>query len=240
MATVYQYLTPAEYADLDLSVSGITNSDLAEKHISLAERWVDAYCRGWESFYPCLVGTVDAISGSTITSSVFGQCTRQNYWAVGGLYIRVASGTAAGAERLVTASDDTLVTLSSGITGLAVGDRFVLDQHSVFPRGRDFDGERPYLPPEIKLAVAAQVSYGVAKGSEHAGLWEPAQVTNAAGKLLGESYGSGYSYQQDGRAQLDPMAQFLAPQARALLRRFRSSGGRIVRRFRRFHGNKVV
>lgn len=233
MATVFQYLTPAEYAERDLSVSGITNATLAEKHISAAERMVDAYCRGWECFYPELTGTVLALPNSTtVSGSVFGN-ENPGYWAVGGLYLKVVDGAAAGAERLIVGSAESRCTITSGITGLAAGDRFVLKQKSVFPRGRDYDGELPEIPEGIKQAVAAQVAFAVQQGSEAFGQWAGAVVLNEKAKLTGESYGSGYSYQQDPSQSRDPGAQFLAPQARLLLRRFRSSTGRIMQRRRR-------
>lgn len=225
MATIYRYLTPTEYAELDLGVSGITNSALAEKHISSAERMVDAYVRGWPRFYGRLVGTVDGIVSATLTSSVFG-AENPGYWAVGGLYLRIAGGAAAGELVGVSDSGDANVTLDAPVVGLAAGDRFTLEQRSVFPRRHDYDGELPYIPDAVKMATAAQVSAMVHKGSEHAGPWQPGIADDA--NLSGESYGSGYSFQKNARATLDPQAALVCPMSRMLLRRFRSSIGRVV------------
>lgn len=232
MATVYQYLTPAEYADLDLSVSGITNSALAERHISLAERLVDAYCRGWRPFYPRLTGTADSgTTSSTLVAGVFGE-ENPNYWAVGGLYVRVIDGPAAGQERLVTASTGGQVTLASGVSGLAAGAQFTVDQRSVFPRDRDWDFELPFVPEPVKLAVAFQIAYGVRSGSEAFGPWEADVVRGERASVTSETYGSGYSYQRAQGALLTESARLIAPQARMLLRGFVNRTGRLVR-----HGN---
>jgi len=230
MATDYQYLTPAEYAAIDLSVSGITNSALAEKHISYAEKLVDAYCGAWPQFYPEPTGEVEAVAGAVVTSSTFGT-NNPNYWAAGGLYLHVYDGAGAGENRLIIASNSSnQVTLVSAISALDTTSKFILRQESVFPRYNDIDGaEVPYIPGQVKRAVAMQVSYGTQKGSEGAGMWHNEPVLNERADLVSESYGSGYSYSRDAR-KVQGAAQFIAPQAALHLRGFVWRLGKIMRR----------
>lgn len=226
MATDYQYLTPTEYAAYDLGVSGITNSALAEKHISHAEKMVDVYCGGWPRFYPRLTGTPSVVSGQEITAGVFGSYV-ENYWAKGGLYLVVYDGGGVGEERLITASSGETVTVTASIAGLTTASKFVLRQKSVFPRVYDYDAsDAPYIPERVKLATAAQVAFAVQAGSEGAGLWHAEPALGAKGQVISETYGSGYSYQRNpGLAQ--GIAQFVSPQARAILTGLRRTTGHI-------------
>jgi hypothetical protein len=227
MASEYQYLTTAEYASYDLAVSGITNEALAEKHVSHAEKMVDVYCGFWHRFYPRLTGVPSAVNGAVVTAGLFGGYA-VDYWAKGGLYLVVYDGGGAGEQRLITASNDAgEATLVSGISGLTTASKFVLRQLSVFPRAQDVDAaDVPYIPERVKLATAAQVSFAVQSGSEGAGLWHPEPALGAKGQVISETYGSGYSYQRN-PALAQGIAQFLSPQARAILHGLRRSTGRI-------------
>ncbi len=233
MASEYQYLTTAEYASYDLSVSGVTNDALAEKHISYAEKLVDAYCGAWPQFYTEDTGTPTAVSGAMVTANLFSNNYNPNYYAAGGLYLYVYEGTGAGEERLITASTTAgAVTLLTAISGMNAASKFILRQHSVFPRYKDIDGaDVPFIPRQVKQAVAAQVAYGTQKGSEGAGMWHSDPVSNERADLVSESYGSGYSYSRDARRVQGP-AQFIAPQAQMHLRGFIWRVGRLVRRDR--------
>lgn len=230
MASEYQYLTASGYADYDLSVSGVTNDALAEKHISYAEKLIDAYCGAWPRFYYEQTGEVDAVSGEVVTSSLFG-AYNTNYWATGGLYLHVYDGGGAGESRLITASNSSeQVTLASGITGLDTDSLFILRQRSVFPRSVDIDAANvPFIPEPVKMAVAAQVAFGTQKGSEGAGMWHSDPVLNERADLVSETYGSGYGYSRDAR-RVSGMGQFIAPQAALHLRGYVWRVGKIVRR----------
>lgn len=233
MASEYQYLTASEYAQYDLSVSGVTNTTLAEQHISYAEKLVDAYCGAWPQFYSEPTGEASAVSGATVTADIF-QSQAYGYWAVGGLYLYVYEGGGVGQERLITGSttDTGQVTLLSGITGLAASSKFILRQHSTFPRYKDVDAANiPFIPRQVKMAVAAQVSFGTQKGSEGAGMWHSDPVLNERAALTSEAYGSGYTYSRDAR-MVQGAAQYIAPQAAMHLRGFIWRLGRLERRDR--------
>ena len=229
MSSEYQYLTSAEYASYDLSVSGVTNEGLADKHISYAEKLVDAYCGAWPRFYQEYTGTVDAVSDEVVTASVFGSY-RTNYWAAGGLYLCVFAGGGAGEEELIIGSNSSeQVTLRAAISGMDSTSEFVLRQYSVFPRFRDVDAANvPLIPRNVKQAVAAQVAYGTQRGSEGAGMWHSEPVLNDRADLVSESYGSGYGYSRDAR-RVEGMGQFIAPQAGLHLRGFIWRVGKISR-----------
>lgn len=229
MASEYQYLTTTEYASYDLSVSGVTNTALAEKHISYAEKLIDAYCGAWPKFYHESTGQVDDVSDTLVTASLFDN-RHTNYWAAGGLYLFVFDGGGVGEERLITASNASgQVTLASAISGLDTTSEFVLRQYSVFPRYKDVDaGDIPFIPRQVKQAVAAQVAFGTQKGSEGAGMWHSEPVLNDRGDLVSESWGSGYSYSRDAR-RVEGMGQYIAPQAAVHLRGFIWRVGKISR-----------
>lgn len=229
MASDYQYLTTAEYASYDLSVSGVTNESLAEQHISYAEKVIDAYCGAWPRFYCEQTGEVDDVDDTTVYSSTFGDYNL-NYWAAGGLYLCVYDGGGVGEERLITASDEEEVTLASAISGLVAGSKFALRQYSVFPRSKDVDGTQvPFIPRQVKMAVAAQVAFATQKGSEGAGLWHADPVLNDRADITSENFGSGYSYSRDARKVVGP-DQFIAPQAVLHLRGFKWRVGKMRRR----------
>lgn len=232
MASEYQYLTAAEYASFDLGVSGITNTALAEKHISYAEKLVDAYCGAWPQFYIESTGVPTVVAGAVVTSDYFGSYFT-NYWAAGGLYLHVYDGGGAGESRLIIASTTAgTVTMTSGIVGLDTDSKFIMRQHSTFPRYSDVDAaDVPFIPPQVKQAVAAQVSYGTQRGSEGAGMWHSDPVLNARANITSETYGTGYGYSRDAR-MVQGAAQFIAPQAALHLRGFIFRLGRVVRRDR--------
>jgi hypothetical protein len=220
MASDFKYLTTDEYASYDLSVSGVTNVALAEKHISYAEKLIDAYCGAWPKFYHESTGQVDAVSDTLVTASLFDN-RHAGYWAVGGLYLYVFDGGGVGAERLITASNTAgQVTLATAISGLDTTSEFVIRQYSAFPRYCDVDAaDIPWIPRQVKQAVAAQVAFATQKGSEGAGMWHSDPVLNDRGDLVSESWGSGYSYSRDAR-RVEGMGQFIAPQAAVHLRGF--------------------
>jgi len=231
MASEYQYLTTAEYASYDLAVSAITNETLADQHISYAEKLVDAYCGAWPQFYSEPTGEVEAVSGAVVTSTLtFGTSYNPNYWAAGGLYLHVYAGAGVGEERLITASSTAgTVTLLTAISGMDTTSKFILRQHSCFPRYKDIDGaDVPFIPKQVKMAVAAQVAYGTQRGSEGSGMWHSDVVSNDRSSITSESYGSGYSYSRDAR-MVQGAAQFIAPQAAMHLRGFIWRLGRLIR-----------
>lgn len=231
----FRYIAPSELPTYILTLSGITNQALAAKHISQAERLIDAYVGPQQRFYsPELTGKVGAAaSGVSLQADVFGQRLR-NYWAHGGLYVRVLENpggpNSVGEQRLVVASNSDTVTLVSAFTDtLAVGARFEIRQLSAFPRWVDRAPlDVPRIPEEVKLATAWQVEYGIRYGSEAYGLSDPSVVTDERGDIQSESYGSGYSVTRDTRRSKDGLGVWVAPKSRAILRRLLNSTGRLV------------
>lgn len=220
----FNYLTTAEYAALNIAVSGITNETLAAQHISAAERLIDAYVGPWQPFFPDWTGTVTSATVSGVTSSIFGEGRPPDYWAVGGLYVEFYEGTAAGQKRLVTASSGLTVTVGAAWSPTpAAGDKFALRQLSRFPRWpQDWfrTQRRARLPEGLKQAVAAQVAYMVAKGSEAFGQWSDAVIEDGKAGVTSEAYGTGYSVSRDPRAAgVGSVAgRMIAPQARLHLK----------------------
>lgn len=230
----YNYVATGELADLIPSMATVTNPTLAAQFISDAEMVIDAFAGPGPYFYPRLSGRFDALlaSGSTdVTASIFGR-RRPNYWAQGGVYMKVVSSsesTIVGQSRLVvaSASPDT-VTLASGFLVDAPAEtQFTYRQESQFPRRWDVNtlGD-PDMRPLLKRAVAAQVEYGIQFGSEAFGLGDPAVVTDDSGAVTQRSYGTGYSEARDPNRAAG-LARWIAPRARVLMRQLLSSTGRI-------------
>jgi hypothetical protein len=230
MASDFQYLTTAEYISRNLAISGVADTAAMEGHISYAERLIDAHCGAWPRYYSQPTGEVEAVSGASITSSAFSTGYVANYWAVGGLYLYVYEGGGQGAERLITSSSDNTAGLLTAVSGMDTTSKFILRQHSVFPRYLDVDGSStPYIPRRIKDAVASQVAFGFQKGDDSDGLWHDDAVLNDRGDLVSESYGSGYSYSRDAR-RVEGAMQFLAPQVALHLRGYIWRVGKMLRR----------
>lgn len=230
----YNYIQPSELAERIHSMASVTDEAIAATFITDAERVVDAFVGPGQKFYQRLGGQTSAeiASGATaLTAAIFGS-RRPNYWAAGGAYIRLVSAADSslnGERRLIVASaNPDTVTLASGFGAtLAAGAEFQFQQESAFPRIWDQDTwGNPDMPELLKAAVAAQVEYGIAYGSEAFGLGDDAIVADTAGDITSRSYGSGYSESRDARRK-DGLAVWIAPRARVLLRRLLSSTGRL-------------
>jgi len=222
---MFNYVTPAELPGLIPSMATVTNDVLAARFISDAEAMIDALAGPAPRFYaPGIAGHFAALvasGASGISASVFGT-RRPNYWAVGGLYVRVSDSTESsiiGQQRLIIASDSSEgVTLASGFSADApAGTEFVLEQNSAFPREWDQDPfGSPVLPFLLDRAVAAQVEFGIMAGSEDFGLGSSSLVTDAEGGVTSRTYGSGYSESRDANRR-NGLAVFVAPRARAIM-----------------------
>lgn len=229
------YILPSELPTYIHTMSAVTNEGLAAKFITDAERIIDAYVGPGQRFYPELTGNPSAnvASGATsFSAQVFGS-RRPNYWAKGGAYIEILSGAdtaVIGTKRLVIASDGNTLTLDSGFAGaLTTSTQFRFYQESQFPRWADGNilGD-PRMPNVLKAAVAAQVEYGIAYGSEAFGLGDSDVVDDEAGNVQTRSYGSGYSETRDTR-RTEGLARWIAPRARVLLRSLLTTTGRVRR-----------
>lgn len=226
------YLQPTQLAQFVHSMASVTDEELAAKFISDAERMVDAYMGPAPKFYGRLTLdlTANLTSGNTaLSTSTVGE-RRPNYWAKGGVYVRVTDGPAAaiGEERLVVGSDDEQLTLVSGFSVdlPSASAKLELYQRSVFPRFWDVDAQGdPFLPDVLPRAVAWQVEYGVHYGSAEFGLGDSG-ITAEPGGVQSRSYGGGYSETRD-TSQSSGLAVWLAPKTRAVLRRLLNSTGRL-------------
>lgn len=235
----FNYLAPGELSRYIHKMSSVTNSGLAAKFISDAERLVDELVGPAPKFYPHVSGKTQALvaSGTSTTATVgggiFGR-RRADYWARGGIYFRVldAPGASAlnGQERLIVGStkDTESVTLASGFSiDVPAGTEFDVRQVSVFPRAWDQDPfASPQLPFLLAQVVAAQVEYGIFFGSEEFGLGDDDVVTDERGDVQSRSYGSGYSESRDPRRR-QGLSVWVGPKARALARRLLNSTGRL-------------
>lgn len=229
----FNYILPAELPRFIHKMSSVTNETTAARFISDAERLVDAYVGPGPRFYFDEQGdiTTDMASGAVVVTSSIWSSRRPNYWAQGGVYVRLigpaglASGLI-GQERLVIASDGESVTLASGFdVAVPAGTEFSFRQVSSFPRLWDQDPfGTPQLPFLLKQGVAAQVEYGIFFGSEAFGLGDESVVTDEGGDVQSRTYGTGYSESRDTRRR-DGLAVWVAPKTRALLRQLLSSTG---------------
>lgn len=223
--SAFNYVNPSELVSLIPSIATVTNETLAARFISDAEYMIDALAGPAPKFYPDITGEVDALmaSGATgLTSDIFGS-RKQNWWAVGGVYLRIvesATSGLVGQERLVVSSgpaDDTIVLATGFDLAVPAGTVFTFDQRSAFPRLWDQDSfGSPKMPHLLKQAVAAQVEYGLYAGGESAGLGTAALVTDADGAVTQRSYGSGYSESRDPNRR-QGIALYIAPRARAIM-----------------------
>lgn len=245
--SAFNYLTPARLAELDLTVSGVTDETLAAQHISAAERIIDSLAGPWPCFYPTLTGNVEGSSINSITSKVFGQNRIPNYWAIGGHYLETFDGTGAGQKLQIASSSGQTVTFTTNLdSAVDSTTHFILRQLSRFPRFIDWDLRNgPRLPEGLEEAVAAQVSYMVRVGSEAFGPWDAKVIKGDRGNIVSESYGSGYSLTRDVRRDgQGPFADDIAPRARMLLRGYGliTSLGRlrIFGRQRAVHGVRTL
>lgn len=231
----FNYIAPTELAALIPTMSSVTNEALAATFISTAEVIIDAFAGPGPRFYPDLTGQVKtamASGATTLPASIFGD-RRPNYWARGGVFVKIldsTSGSLVDQERLVVASDNEQVTLVSAFNadgGIPAGTQFRFRQVSAFPRIWDTNplGD-PDMPWLLKRAVAAQVDYGIQAGSEGFGMGDPDLVTDEAGDITSRTYGSGYSEARDARRR-DGLAVFVAPQARVYLRQLLNSTGKL-------------
>lgn len=228
----FNYIAPARLPTYIRTMASVTNEATAARFISDAERVVDAYVGPGPRFYTDMSGVLSSLVASGATAwpaDVFGN-QRPDYWAKGGVYIRIVSGAGTssqnGQSRLVVSSLDSQVTLASGFSAaLGAGTEFAFEQESAFPRVWDSDiWASPKLPFELEAAVAAQVEYGILFGSEAFGLGDPKIVTDEGGDVTSRTYSSGYSESRDpGRKQ--GIGVFLAPRARIILQRLLSSTG---------------
>lgn len=230
----FNYLTPSGLLQYARSMSTITNETLAAGFITDAERVIDAYVGPGPRFAPCLTLTLvtGAASGATTLASVDGLSPgeRKNYYACGGSYIEVLDPitgaiTLVHQRRLVVTSSGQTLSLASGFpAALPAGTQLEFRQVSAFPRAWDIDlYGAPRLPEGLAAAVAAQVEFGIAFGSEGFGLSDPAIAVDE-GDVTSRTYSSGYSESRR-PAGYQGLATYLAPRARYLLSRLVHSAG---------------
>lgn len=234
----FNYLGTSGLAALIPTMSGVTDHTLAAQFISDAEIFVDAFVGSFPRFYCDLTGSFSVAlpSGQTTVSGTSFGNRRPNYWAVGGHYLVITdvpgSPTSAliGTKRLIVASTSGTVTLASGWSiEVPANTSYYTTQESRFPRWCDSDPwGTPKLPDELAQAVAWQVEYGIQYGSEDYGLGDSSIVTGSDELVTNRSYGSGYSEGRRVEAR-QGLALWIAPKARAILRRLISTVGWLQR-----------
>jgi hypothetical protein len=229
----FNYLTPTRLVQLVHTISGISDQDQAVKFISDAERIIDAYAGPAPRFYLPITGTTSAAVASgatTFPSTMFGS-RRPNYWGKGGAYVEVTNGsdaTLVGQSRLVVASTDNQVTLGSGFDALVPSaTEFEFRQRSVFPRWVDRDSwGTPRMPvPDLEVATAYQVEFGIQFGSEAFGLGDAGVIDDPLTGIQSRTYGTGYSESRVAGERVG-LAVYLSPKARGVMRRILNVTGR--------------
>jgi len=230
----YNYIRPSELPEILVTMSSVTNEDMAARFISDAEHIIDAYVGAAPKFY--IDGTGESIallaSGDTVWSGNRWGNRHPNYWAAGGVYVTVVDGAPAsvlGQRRLIIASDTDQVTLASGFAeDVPAGALFNFQQESRFPRWRDrMNVDMPDMPYELKRATAFQVEYGFLFGSEEAGLSEASVADGESTEIQSRSYASGYAESRavGSASSKRGLALLIAPRARAELRNLLGATG---------------
>jgi hypothetical protein len=225
------YLRPSQLLDYVHSLASVTSEAQAVKHISDAERIVDAYVGKGPRYHrvPLNVALVaPALSGATDLET--NQSGDPNYWAQGGAYVVLREGVAAahiGQARLVVLSDEGAWTLASGFdVALPTTVRLDFEQRSAFPREWDVDSHsNPRLPDLLARAVAYQVEFALTNGD--LGMGAPAPVADTGG-VQSRVYGSGYSETRSVLTPVTGLGLHVAPKARDILRVLINSTGRLA------------
>lgn len=235
MASRFNYLSASDLASFIHTMSGVTNTALAEQFISDAERIVDAYVGSGPKFYSDLTlentAVISAEASAVVQSITFGN-RRPNYWAKGGLYVELLdvpgnpTHASIGQKRLAVASTSGQVTLVSGYSvDVPANSTLYMSQESVFPRIWDSDPlGTPRLPDQLDVAVAWQVEYGILFGSEAYGLGDADVATDEDATVQSRTYASGYSETRL-PGQERGLARFVSPKVRAILRDIINSTG---------------
>lgn len=222
-----QYLSQselAEYADITIS-----NTSEADDQISQAEELIDAYV-GFQKKAVCeeVIGRVASATATTLTleAARHANTYQGNYF----LYceVEITAGTGIGQRRIVTASTYAgILTVATWATTPDSTSYYRIYQLGKFPRDKDvyFDGNvspQVYvksIPVNVRRAVAAQVEYFIAMGTNH---FKTSTSTMESESIGDYSYSSGSG---EGESDGDTL---LAPKAMRLLRGITNRKGRMI------------
>lgn len=206
-------------------------ADSTEAQVALAEELIDAYVGPQDKSMPRVVrGEVSQALVQTIYDTDAGS----SLGVIDGYYtacvIELIGGVGAGQSRIISASsrDARSVTYSGSPFSPApgAGTIFKIYQLAKFPRCKDEvrsrDGLTIYksIPEAVKQACIAQVKFIQSKPTG----WFESDKAGIESETIGD-----YSYSKGQNASTRaPIVDQVGPQARALLRGIKNSGGRIV------------
>lgn len=226
MSSKRQYLTIAqleEYADIS-----VTDSDEAYDQISQAEELIDAYVGYQDKSVPVqFYGEVSSATSTTIADNNAPTQFNQVDDYFSGCVVEIMGGTGAGQSRVVSGSVKSTRVLTVDEAWVVTPDSssvFRVYQLGKFPRARDTfirrDSSKYYraIPEAVSRATAAQVQYMIEQGTDF--------FTGDSADMESESI-SKYSYTR-GSAGQSALIKMVAPKARALLKGYKNSTGRLV------------
>lgn len=221
MASRRKYLTQAEYTTYNAGTTtdtAITNAEeLIDEYVGFPDKDVKGVIEGKAS-----AGGASTLSLETARHV---NTFQKNYF----LYcvIEIIGGTGSGQIRTITSSTyDGVITVDDAwITAPDSTSYYKIYQLSKFPRCKDsfFDGNNSpqqyvkSIPEQVKRAVAAQVEYMAAMGSDF--------FNGEASQLQSESIGD-YSYSR-GSGQSSG-SNLIAPKAKQALKGFVNRKGRMI------------
>jgi hypothetical protein len=226
MASQRQYATIAEVEQF-ASITSVDDTEF-EDRMSQCEELIDAYVGYQDRFMGSeFIGNVTSATGLTLVDDSFSSKlgTTDNYFA--GCYVEIIGGSGVGNRRWIVSSDYTnkSITYEGASIGADTTSVFRIFQLGKFPRSKDAflnnDDETWYkiIPEAVRRAVAAQMEFLVNQGD--------AYFATATMDLASESIGN-YSYSRgSGSEGQSPAVKMLAPKAKALLRGYKNSMGRL-------------
>lgn len=222
-STLRNYISISDLQEL--ASINVTNSDEAMHQIARAEQAIDNYV-GYQNKHVdnTFRGMVSSSSPTTMTDTNPASQLHiiDGYFA--NCVIEILGGTGKGQVRFITDSsyDDRKVTISDPWqTQPDTTSFYRIYQLAKFPRDVDIysrqDGRHYYksIPDAVRLAVAAQIEFMIAKGEA----WFVGDDSNISSEHI-----DNYSYTKANAGQ-SSMVTALAPRARTLLRGYKNSLG---------------
>lgn len=226
MASRRGYLTTdelEEYADIT-----VTNEDEAYDQISQAEEIIDAYVGPQQkALHLIYEGEVSSVSGLTVFDTGSGTSLGLTDDYFKGAEIEIIGGTGIGQRRIIASSskDNKSVTVSEAFTTAPdTTSVFRIYQLGKFPRSVDIHTNRSgtkyyrYIPEAVRRAVAAQVEFMMARGTD---------FFTGDPDMEAETF-LNYSYRRQQGATAGTLDKIVAPKAKALLRGIMNRKGQML------------
>lgn len=207
----------------------VLDNDEAIRQIDRAEQAIDDYvgyqCKFVEQEFR---GRVTSFSGKTVFDTSNTSFLHQVNDYFKDCVIEIIGGTGAGQIMQIASSSYSgysVTTADSWATAPDTTSVFIIYQLAKFPRIDDVtvapDGLTYYkrIPQQVQDAVAAQIEYQIAQGDEY--------FQGDDNEVTSESIGN-YSYSKGSGSSAYSSVNQVSPRARAILRGFKNSTGRLL------------